>query len=67
MAIDGKLYLSPIAKEDLIDVLDVGCGTGMWCIDVADDVPNAEVLGFDLSPIQPDLYDRSSEFILNRC
>ncbi|OBS14990.1 hypothetical protein FPOA_14018 [Fusarium poae] len=28
-------------------------GTGIWAIDVADEHPEAEVLGVDLSPIQP--------------
>ena len=27
-ALDGKLYIAPIAKEKLGRVLDVGCGTG---------------------------------------
>ena len=34
-------------------VLDVGTGTGIWAIDMADDYPEAFVVGTDLSPIQP--------------
>ncbi|KAF5544013.1 methyltransferase [Fusarium phyllophilum] len=34
-------------------VLDVGTGTGIWAIDFADEHPNVEVIGTDLSPIQP--------------
>jgi SAM-dependent methyltransferase len=34
-------------------ILDVGTGTGIWAMDVADDNPQAHVLGIDLSPIQP--------------
>lgn len=34
-------------------VLDVGCGTGKWAIDFADQHPEAEVLATDLSVIQP--------------
>jgi methylase of polypeptide subunit release factors len=52
-ALDGKLFLAPIEKGRLHDVLDVGTGTGSWAIDVADENPQAQVLGFDLSPIQP--------------
>ena len=47
-ALDNKLFLAPLPKEELHDVLDVGCGTGLWCIDVADENPQAQVLGFDL-------------------
>ncbi|KAF5972063.1 methyltransferase [Fusarium bulbicola] len=31
-------------------------GTGIWAMDVADEHPEAEVLGVDLSPIQPSMY-----------
>ncbi|KAF5985790.1 alkaline ceramidase [Fusarium coicis] len=34
-------------------VLDVGTGTGIWAIDYADEHSEAEVIGVDLSPIQP--------------
>ncbi|KAK3997765.1 S-adenosyl-L-methionine-dependent methyltransferase [Cladorrhinum sp. PSN332] len=33
--------------------LDVGCGTGLWAIEFADEHPEAEVLGVDLAPVQP--------------
>ncbi|KAM0495609.1 hypothetical protein ACHAP8_007875 [Fusarium lateritium] len=35
-------------------VLDVGTGTGIWAIDVADEYPSAEVIGTDISAVQPD-------------
>lgn len=47
----NKLYLAPI--ENPQRVLDLGCGTGIWCIDMADEHPGAEITGVDLSPIQP--------------
>ncbi|KAK5941724.1 hypothetical protein PMZ80_005675 [Knufia obscura] len=47
----GALYLAPL-KEPL-RVLDVGTGTGVWAIDFADKFPQCEVLGIDISPIQP--------------
>lgn len=34
-------------------VLDIGTGTGIWAIDFADENPQAEVIGTDISPIQP--------------
>ncbi|KAM0355009.1 hypothetical protein ACHAPU_000857 [Fusarium lateritium] len=35
------------------NILDIGCGTGIWAIEMADTHPTAEVVGVDLSPIQP--------------
>ncbi|KAM0083925.1 hypothetical protein ACKRZS_003870 [Fusarium odoratissimum] len=53
LLLDGKLSLVP-STDDLEKVLDIGTGTGIWAIDFADQYPNAEVIGTDLSPIQPD-------------
>lgn len=55
IALKGELFLAPLPKENLFDVVDVGCGTGIWAMDVADAHPQANVLGFDLSPIQPNM------------
>ncbi|KAF5680060.1 TAM domain-containing protein [Fusarium heterosporum] len=52
LLLDGKLFLAPIGDEGG-RVLDLGTGTGIWAIDFADENPSAEVLGTDLSPIQP--------------
>lgn len=40
-------------KSDIHRVLDVGTGTGIWAIEMADMHPEAEIVGIDLSPIQP--------------
>jgi len=34
-------------------ILDIGTGTGIWALEMADKFPSAEVIGNDLSPIQP--------------
>ena len=31
------------------NVLDLACGVGMWCIDVAHSFPDARVVGVDIS------------------
>ncbi|KAE9378337.1 S-adenosyl-L-methionine-dependent methyltransferase [Stipitochalara longipes BDJ] len=51
LTLDNKLYLAPILNPQTI--LDVGTGTGIWAIDIADAFPSAIVRGIDLSPIQP--------------
>ncbi|CAG7558059.1 unnamed protein product [Fusarium equiseti] len=83
LLLGGKLFLAPI-KDNVQKVLDVGTGTGKFCVkacfdranvhrylghvslsshalihiltyysDFADEYPEAEVIGSDLSPIQP--------------
>lgn len=47
----GYHWVSPVQNPS--NILDVGTGTGIWAMDVADDNPSAQVLGVDLSPIQP--------------
>ncbi|KKA28523.1 hypothetical protein TD95_004603, partial [Thielaviopsis punctulata] len=49
---DGKMFNAPIS-ENPENVIDVGTGTGIWAIDFADMYPQANVIGTDLSPIQP--------------
>ncbi|KAJ9270770.1 hypothetical protein DTO212C5_3267 [Paecilomyces variotii] len=49
--LDGKLLLAPI--ENPQRVLDLGTGTGIWAIEFADQYQSAEVIGCDLSPVQP--------------
>ncbi|WYZ41267.1 hypothetical protein EsH8_V_000162 [Colletotrichum jinshuiense] len=52
LTLDGKFCLCP-KNEGAKRVLDVGTGTGIWAMDYADEHPSAEVIGVDLSPIQP--------------
>jgi SAM-dependent methyltransferase len=49
------------------NVLDVGCGTGIWSIEFADEHPSARVLGTDLSPIQPAQVPPNCEFLIDDC
>jgi ubiquinone/menaquinone biosynthesis C-methylase UbiE len=44
--------------------VDVGCGSGAWAIEVADEFPTANVIGIDLSPIQPTDVPQNCEFIV---
>lgn len=53
VAIDGELFLAPLKMENVQRVLDIGTGAGDWAIDFAERYPDVQVLGTDLSPIQP--------------
>jgi SAM-dependent methyltransferase len=52
LLLEGDLHKAPIVSNPQ-KILDVGCGTGIWAIDMADKYPSADVLGIDLSPLQP--------------
>ncbi|KAF7548590.1 hypothetical protein G7Z17_g6964 [Cylindrodendrum hubeiense] len=45
---DNRLIFPPVRSPRRI--LDCGCGSGEWAVDVATQNPNAEVLGIDVSP-----------------
>ncbi|KPM45612.1 hypothetical protein AK830_g936 [Neonectria ditissima] len=61
---EDKLHLSPagLNGDKLQNVLDVGTGTGVWAMDFADEHPEAQVTGVDLSPIQTDLVPPNLSF-----
>ena len=52
LMLDHQLFLAPIT-DNPSDILDLGTGSGIWAMDVADKYPTAEVLGVDLAPTQP--------------
>lgn len=54
LIIGGALYRAPFAGDHGGRVLDIGCGTGLYCIEIADEFPNSLVFGTDLSAIQPE-------------
>ncbi|KAL3478289.1 S-adenosyl-L-methionine-dependent methyltransferase [Aspergillus californicus] len=51
MLLKGNLHRAPLKNP--ARVLDIGTGTGIWAIDFADEHPESQVIGNDLSPIQP--------------
>ncbi|KAL1981103.1 hypothetical protein VTN96DRAFT_3086 [Rasamsonia emersonii] len=57
----GELFIAPIQNPETI--LDLGTGTGIWAMDVADAFPNARVIGTDLSAIQPRNTSPNVEFV----
>ncbi|KAI1074888.1 S-adenosyl-L-methionine-dependent methyltransferase [Whalleya microplaca] len=63
---DGKLFYSPIGDYPQ-KILDIGTGTGIWAIEVGDQYPSAQVLGIDLSPIQPLWIPPNVKFVIDDC
>lgn len=77
---DNKLYHAPIGPNPQ-RVIDIGTGTGIWAMqvscfgtlfmtdtchsDFADESPSAEVIGTDVSPIQPNWVPPNVKFELD--
>ena len=48
---DKKLFFAPL--ENPRNILDIGTGTGIWAVEMAEQFPEARIKGWDLSFIQP--------------
>jgi ubiquinone/menaquinone biosynthesis C-methylase UbiE len=64
LSFSGHLHISPLSPT-ATDVLDIGTGTGQWAIEFADAHPDINVLGTDLSPIQPGQAPPNCTFIVD--
>ncbi len=54
MVMGGDLHLAPFSRaHPPRKVLDIATGTGSWAIEMGDKYPEADIIGTDLSPIQP--------------
>lgn len=75
MLIGGGLYRAPIASNPRANnnnsnstvhrILDIGTGTGNWALEMAEDLPHAEIIGTDLSPIQPSFSPPNCRFFVD--
>lgn len=68
LILGGKLYDAPLSSSpgfEIKRVLDIGTGTGIWAIDFADEFPGAEIIGTDLSPIQPTWVPPNAKFYID--
>ncbi|KAJ4168583.1 hypothetical protein NW754_010501 [Fusarium falciforme] len=66
LRLDGKLFLAPL-RNDIKKAVDIGTGTGIWAIDFADQFPACEVIGTDISPIQPSWAPPNLQFQIDDC
>ncbi|TDZ33076.1 Secondary metabolism regulator LAE1 [Colletotrichum spinosum] len=60
---NGRLHDAPLDKPQKI--IDIGTGTGIWAMDMGDEYPEADVVGIDLSPIQPDFVPPNVQFVVD--
>ncbi|CAI4219756.1 unnamed protein product [Parascedosporium putredinis] len=60
LVLGGRLTSVPL--DNVENVLDVGCGNGVWAIEFAEENPSTQVMGVDLSPIQPSLVPPNCKF-----
>jgi SAM-dependent methyltransferase len=65
LLLKDRLFITPLAEEILHDpssrILDLGTGTGIWAIDMADKY-KAEVLGVDIAATQPPFVSPNCRF-----
>lgn len=58
---ENELGWAPVGEP--ANVLDIGCGTGIWSLQWAEKHPKSKVVGTDISLIQPDLGIPNCRFI----
>ncbi|KAL2440740.1 Methyltransferase pytC [Exophiala dermatitidis] len=65
----GRLYFAPLDPEIVRTVLDLGTGTGIWPIELADSgfLPHATITGTDLSAVQPLEVPENVHFEIQDC
>ncbi|KAJ6783367.1 hypothetical protein PWT90_10223 [Aphanocladium album] len=59
--LNGKYFFAPIGELPQ-KIVDLGTGTGMWAMEVAEKYPSARVIGTDISTIQPSWTPPNLEF-----
>lgn len=63
LCLGGGLFRAPV--KEFLRVLDYGTGTGIWAMDLADEVKSSLVIGTDLSPIQPEMVPPNCHFYVD--
>ncbi|TGZ77955.1 TAM domain methyltransferase [Ascodesmis nigricans] len=58
-----RYHLEPL-KPHTKRILDLGTGTGIWAIEMAEQHPEIQFTGVDLAPIQPEVLPQNVTFII---
>ncbi|CAI7673018.1 hypothetical protein PCG10_006267 [Penicillium crustosum] len=61
----GDLHRAPINDTNPRRILDIGTGPGEWALEMAEDYPQADIIGTDLSPIQPNWAPPNCRFFID--
>lgn len=61
----GNLHRAPIRDSNPRRILDIGTGPGEWALEMAEDYPLADIIGTDLSPIQPNWAPPNCRFYID--
>jgi len=61
LLMEDKLHLAPIGPTPQ-GILDIGTGSGIWAIDIADMYPSAHIVGTDIAASQPQCLPPNCEF-----
>lgn len=61
------LELTTVPLENPTYILDVGTGTGEWAIGMGEVYPNCDVVGVDISAIQPTAVPHNVFFEVDDC
>ncbi|KAK4451776.1 Trans-aconitate 2-methyltransferase [Podospora aff. communis PSN243] len=56
-------FTSPLHNRETPRIMDLGCGTGIWGIEVAERYPNGHHIGVDLNLIQPEFIPPNIQFL----
>lgn len=64
MLMGDQLHLAPIPDHPQ-KILDLGTGSGIWAIDMADQHPSARVIGVDTTAVQPTMIPPNLTFELD--
>jgi release factor glutamine methyltransferase len=59
-----QTYHLPADKKTMLNILDIGCGTGAIGIALADQLPHSQVTAIDIDPIAVEVSNRNAQHIL---